>query len=194
MNMVRKAMGIGVVATLAALMVVSMATAQPGGGGGAGGPGGGGGFGGGMGGGGFDPAQMQQMMDQRNMETLGATEAQWKTIGPKFNAVQTINRSLSAGGGMGGRGGMGRMGGMGGMGGGMPGAQQTEMDKARESLNTTLDNASATPQQIQAAVKAFRDARDKAKKDLVTAQADLKKAIGDNAKMEARLVGMGMLD
>jgi hypothetical protein len=183
MNMVRRTIGIGVVAALAVLMVVGMATGQPGGG--AGGPGGGGGFGGGMG----DPAEMQQMMDQMNMERLGATEAQWKTVGPKFNAVQTLTRSIGGGG-------MGMMGGRrGGMGmGGMPGAEPTAMDKARESLTTVLDNASATPEQIQGAVKAFRDARDKAKKDLVTAQADLKKAIGTDAKMEARLIGMGMLD
>ncbi len=182
-----KKMGIGVVAALAVLLVAGLAMAQPGGG--PGGPGGGGG--GMMGGGGFDPAQMQQMMDQRNMETLGVTEAQWKTIGPKFTAVQTATRSLNSG-GMG----MGR--GMGGMGGGrgmgMMGGQPTELDKARETLNTTLDDAAATPDKIQAAVKAFRTAKEAAKKDLTAKQAELKTAIGNNAKMEGRLIAMGMLD
>jgi len=176
------------VVALAVLMVAGLAMAQPGGG--PGGPGGG--MGSGMGGG-FDPAQMQQMMDQRNMEQLGATEAQWKTIGPKFNAVQTTVRSISGGGGMGGMRGMGGMGGgRGGM--GAMGGTQTDLDKARESLNTTLDDTAATPDKIQAAVKAFRDAKEKAKKDLAAKQAELKTAVGTNAKMEARLIAMGMLD
>jgi Spy/CpxP family protein refolding chaperone len=173
-------MGIGVVAALAVLMVVSLATGQPGAGGG-----------GGFGGGNFDPEQMRQMMDQRYQENLGATAEEWKVVGPKFNAVQTLNRSIN-GGGMGIGMGMGR-GGTGGRGGMMNlFGEPTALDKARDSLYTVLDNTSATPEQIQAALKTFRDARDKAKKDMATAQADLKKVV--TPKQEARLVGMGLLD
>jgi hypothetical protein len=193
MNMSKRTMS--AVVALAVLMVAGLAMAQPGGGPGGpggGGPGGGmGGMGGGMGG--FDPAEMQKMMDQRNMEQLGATDAQWKTVGPKFTAVQTAVRSINGGGGMGGMRGMGGMGGgRGGMGG--MGGTQTDLDKARETLNTTLDDTAATPDKITAAVKAFRDAKEKAKKDLTSKQAELKTAIGNNAKMEARLIAMGMLD
>jgi hypothetical protein len=181
-------MGIGMVAAMAVLLAAGLAMAQPGGGGGGMGGGPGGGMGGGMGG--FDPAEMQRMMDERNQEQLGATPEQWKAIGPKFNAVQTASRSLSSGGmGMGRGMGMGGGRGMGGMGG-----QQTELDKAREALNTTLDDTAATPEKIQAAVKAFRTAKEAAKKDLTAKQAELKTAIGNNAKMEARLIAMGMLD
>lgn len=193
--MARRTIGVGVVGALAALVIVSLATGQPGGGGGAAGGGGGGGGGGaGFGGGNFDPAQFQQMMDDNNRQSMGATAEEWKVLGPKFNNVQTLTRSINGGGGMGmfgmRRGGAGGRGGRGGM--GMMGGEPTALDKARDTLYTALDNTSATPEQLQQALKTFRDAKDKAKKELATAQADLKKTL--TVKQEVTLVAMGLLD
>ncbi len=189
--MTRKVLGMGVVAALAALMVTGVAFGQPGGG--AGGPGGGMGPGGGGFGGDFDPAEFQKRMDDMNRESLGATAEEWKVLGPKFNKVQTLSRSVNPSpmfgmrrGGMGGQGGQ-RRGGM-----GMFGGEPTALDKAREALNTALENTSATPEQLQAALKTFREAREKAKKELADAQADLKKAL--TVKQEVALVASGLLD
>jgi hypothetical protein len=189
MNMVRKALGIGVIGVLAALMVVSLASAQPGGGGagggggrgagGAGGAGGGGGGGRGMGGmgrGGFG------MVTQ---ESLGATAEEWKVLEPKVTAVQTLNQQLS------GRGGMRR----GGQDTGAAAPAETEVSKARTALMDLVGpNATGTPapEAISKALTALRQARDKAKTALATAQADLKKVV--TPKQEAILVLGGLLD
>ncbi len=178
----KKVLGIGVISALAVLMVVSLATAQPGGG--AGGPGGGGGFGGGRGMGGGRGGITQ--------ETLGATAEEWKVLEAKVTKVQTLSQQLQGGGrGMGGRGrGMG-----GDMGGAPAAAPETELSKARASLQALVGpeaTGNPTPDQIKAALTAYRQARDKAKTELASAQADLKKVV--NAKQEAILVVRGLLD
>jgi len=153
----------------------------------------------------FDPERMRQMMDQRMREQLGATEQEWKVLGPRVTKVMELSRQTRGGGrggmmfgGMGGRGGMmpGGMGGRGaGPGGGRPGApdrQLTAVEKAQEQLRTVLDNTSATPDQIKKQLTALRTAREKAKQQLAVAQQDLRKII--TVRQEAQLVMMGMLD
>ena len=153
----------------------------------------------------FDPERMRQMMDQRMREQLGATEQEWKVLGPRVTKVMELSRQTRGGGrggmmfgGMGGRGGMmpGGMGGRGaGPGGGRPGApdrQLTAVEKAQEQLRTLLDNRAATPDQIKTQLTALRTAREKAKQQLATAQQDLRKII--TVRQEAQLVMMGMLD
>jgi hypothetical protein len=159
---------------------------------------------GGRGGMNFDPSQIQQMLDENSRQTLGASPDEWKVLGPKFNKVQTLARSISGGGlGMFGiaTGGMGRMGGAGGMGGPMGGAmgrgltalmgEPTALDKVRDNIYTALSNNSS-PADVQAAIKAFRETRDKMRKDLSEAQADLKKVC--TVQQEATLIAMGLLD
>jgi hypothetical protein len=206
--MQRNVMTIGVVATVLALMVGGLALAQQGGGGGGGGRRGGGG-GGGQGGpgGNFDPAQMRQRMMDRMKEQLGADDAAWKVLEPRLTKVMDANRQ--AGGGRGGM--MGMMGGMRGQRGGQggqggadnggapaqrrgsgPGGEQTALDKAMTQLRTTLENSSASPDDIKKQLTAVRDAREKAKQELAAAQADLKKIL--TVRQEAVLVEMGQLD
>lgn len=189
--MVRKALGIGVIGALAALMVVSLAMAQPGGGGaGGGGAAGGGGGGGGRGGGGMrgmmDPATMATNL----LETLGITGDAAKAVQPKLEKVITLNMQVTVRGGFG-RGG-GRMGGGGG--GGAAAAPETEVSKARAALQALLppDNTTAKPEDITKALTAFRAAREKAKQELATAQAELKKVL--TPAQEAQLVVMGQLE
>jgi hypothetical protein len=149
----------------------------------------------------FDPERMRQMMDQRMREQLGATEAEWKVLGPRVNKVMELSRQ-SRGGGMFGRGGFAGRGGFGGRGGpggnrpgGRPGAparEQTAVEKAQEQLRTVLDNTASTPDQIKASLTALRTAREKAKQQLATAQQDLRKIV--TIRQEAVLVMMGTLD
>lgn len=135
----------------------------------------------------FDPEQMQRMMEQRMQRQLGASDEEWKTIGPGVMKVSQLNRQVS-GGGMGGMFGRqrGPMGGQGAQ------AQPTELDKATEQLQTLLDNASSKPEDIEKQLTAYRAARDKAKKDLAAEQQKLQKQV--TVRQKAQLVLMGLLD
>jgi len=155
-------------------------------------------------GGQFDPERMRQMMDQRMKEMFGATDQEWKILGPRVTKVQELSRQVG-GGGRGGMmfGGMGRRGGQqggpGGPGGGRfggrpgaPGTEQTEVEKAMEQLNTLLENTSASPEQIKNQLTTLRAAREKAKQQLAVAQQELRQII--TLRQEAQCVMMGMLD
>jgi hypothetical protein len=137
----------------------------------------------------FDPQKMQQMMEQRTQRQVGASDAEWKTIGPGVMKVSQLNRQVSGGGGMGGMFG-GRRGGMGGPQGAQ--AKPTELDKATEQLQTLLDNESAKPEDIEKQLTAYRAAREKAKKQLVAEQQKLQTQV--NVRQKAQLVLMGLLD
>lgn len=159
-----------------------------------GGPGGGqGGFGGGP----RDPAQMQQMMSDRMKQTLGATDEEWKVLGPKVMKVFELSRQTS---------GMGRGMMFGGRGGQRPdgtprpdrgtqadtGRELSPMEKASESLQQVIENQSSTPQQIKEKLTALREAREKAREELAKAQQDLKKVL--SLKQEAQLVLNGTIN
>ena len=173
----------------------------PGGFGGPGGPGGPGGFGG-PGGGNFDPAQMQQQMQQfmmqRYQEQLGVTnDTDWAALQPLVQKVMDAQRA--AGGGMGGMGGMGRMfgrggpggqGGPGGPGGGGPGGFGQQAAPAADALQQALDD-NAPIAQIKDLTAKYQ-ASQKAKQDKLTAaQADLRQVL--NARQEAQAILMGLL-
>lgn len=188
----RKVITVGTVGCLVALMAAGLVVAQPQGRGGQrGGPGG------------FDPARMRQMMEQRMKDQLGCTDDEWKVLGPRVTKVMNLSRQSRGGGGMG-RMFMGRRG-------GRPGDQQgnrqanrqgdrrgpgggepSAVDTAGEALQTTLQNASAAPEEIKAKLTALRVAREKAKQELAIAQKQLKEVL--TLRQEAQLVMMGMLD
>jgi hypothetical protein len=195
---------IGVVACVLALMVGGLSLAQQGGGNQGGGRRGG--QGGGPGGG-FDPAQARQRMAERMKEMLGADDQAWKVMEPRLMKVMELNRQANAGNrgmfGMFGRGGRGGPGGPGGPGGDQGGPQadrrgrgpqgeQTALEKAMAQLRTTLENQSASPEEIKTQLTTVRQAREKAKQDLAVAQQDLKKIL--TVRQEATLVEMGMLE
>ncbi len=191
----------GLVVCLVAALVLSVAVAQDrapreraGGTGQAAAPGGGQ-RGGQPGAGGdrqFDPAQMRQMMEQRTREQLGATEAEWKTLGPRVMKVDQLTRQISGSS----RGGMPFGGGRRGAQSDQPGAgqegQMTALEKASQALRTSLRNESTSPDEIKKQLAALRTAREAAKKELAVAQQDLRKSV--NIRQEAQLVLMGLLD
>ena len=198
--MQRRMVKIGVVACVLALMVGGLSLAQQGGGGQGGGRRGG--QGGGPGGpGNFDPAQMRQRMAERMKEQLGVDDQAWKVMEPRLMKVMELNRQASAGGrgmmfGMFGRGGRGPGGDQGGPQGDRrgrgPQGEQTALEKAMTQLRTTLENQSASPEEIKTQLTAVRQAREKAKQELAVAQQDLKKIL--TLRQEAMLVEMGMLE
>ena len=162
---------------------------------------------GGPGGRQFDPAQFRQMMEQRLREQLGATEQEWKVLGPRVMKVQELSRETRGGGmfgrgGFGGRGNFGARGGgpgggrPGGAPGGRPGAparEQTPVEKAQEQLRTLVfDNTESTPQQIKTALTTLRKEREAARQKLAAAQQDLRKIV--TIRQEAVCVMMGWLD
>lgn len=197
--MVRKAISIGTVGCLVALLAAGLSFAQPQGRGDRG-----------QGPGGdrmrnFDPERMQQMMEQRMQEQLGATAEEWKVLGPRVMKVMTLSRQANAGMGggmfrMGGRrggpqgdqAGPGGPGGPGGRRGPFAQGEPTAVDKASEALQTTLENTAATPDDIKAKLTALRAAKEKAKAELAAAQQDLKQVL--SMRQEAQLVLMGMLN
>jgi len=145
----------------------------------------------------FDPERMRQMMEQRIQQQLGATDQEWKILGPRVMKVSELNRQASGFG----RGGM--FGGMGGRRGGpqgdrpggrpgTPAREQTAVEKATEQLQTSLDNTSTAPEEIKKQLTALRAAREKAKQELAAAQQELRKVL--TVRQEAQLVLMGMLD
>jgi hypothetical protein len=199
--MQRKAIKIGVVACVLALMGGLSLAQQAGGGGGGGG---GGRRGGGPGGGGnFDPAQMRQRMADQMKQQLGVSDAEWKVMEPRLMKVMDLNRQASAGGrgmfGMMGGGRRGGPGGPGGAGGGgqqgapqPPPADQTAVERATAQLRTTLENQSASPEDIKKQLTAVREAREKAKQELAVARQDLKQIL--TMRQEAQCVLMGILE
>jgi len=187
----RQVIMIGIVACVLALTMGGPCLAQPPGGGGQGGPGGQ-----------FDPAQMRQRMMERMKEQLGADDAAWKVLEPRLTKVMELNRQAQ---GIGGRGGMfGMMGGMRGQRGGTDaggqggrrGPQQdpatmTPVEKAQDQLRITLENQSATPEEIKKQLTALREAREKAKQQLAAAQQELRQIL--TVRQEAQLVMMGQV-
>ena len=120
---------------------------------------------------------------------VGASNTEWKKIGPSVMKVSQLNRQIS-GGGMGGMMG-GRRGPMGGRQ-GATGKQGTELDKATEQLQTLLDNNSTKPAAIEKQLTALRAARAKVKKQLVAEQQKLQKQV--TVRQKAQLVLMGLMD
>lgn len=189
------------VSVIVVLLLVGQSLSQPGQSGqqgqrgnmqGPGGPGGPGGQ--------FNPEQMRQMMEQRMKEALGATDQEWKVLGPRVMKVQELSRQTGGGGrgmmmfGRGMRGGPGGPGGAnqpGGRGMGMN-RELTEVEKVQEELQTLLENTATTPDQIKEQLTKLRAAREKAKQDLAKAQQDLRQVL--TLRQEATLVLMGMLD
>jgi hypothetical protein len=159
------------------------------------------------------PEEMRQRIEefrvqasQRMRENLGATEEEWKVLGPRVEKVTTLQRQSRGGVGgmlmgmMGGRGGRGGPGGdRGGPPGGAPPAggdanapQQSEVEQKTAALRTLLADENAKPEQIKAALTAVRDARAKSRAELETAQKELREVV--TQRQEAQLVLMGMLE
>ena len=72
------------------------------------------------------------------------------------------------------------------------GNTDTPTGKAMQDLRETLDNKEASADDIAKKLTALRDAREKARTELATAQKDLKEVL--TPRQEALLVMMGQLE
>lgn len=133
----------------------------------------------------FDRAAMMQRMAERYKEELGATDEEWKVLQPKIEKVVTLQMQTRMGGMMGRRG-------MGPGGENNPNRPQSEVATKAADLRKVLEDKSSKPESVKEALKAYRQARDKAKTDLTAAQKDLKSVV--TPKQEAQLVLNGLLD
>jgi hypothetical protein len=136
--------------------------------------------------GGFDPAAMRERYAGMIKEQMGATDEEWKVIEPKLTKVMDARRDS------------------GGFGGGFRGRNRDDNNSANpqtdaspvqaasRELRQTLDNKDATAEQIAARLTALREAKEKSKTALVSAQKDLKEVL--TQRQEAVLVMFGMLD
>ena len=150
--------------------------------GGQGGPGGDRGDRGGRGGrGNFDPEEFRQRIADRMKEQFGFSDAEFKAIQPLIEDVQTKQREVRSGGR-----GFGGFGGFGGRGGGR-GGDRDGGDPAYEALQKAIESGN----NIEAKLKAFRDARAKKEAALKKSQDTLKSVL--TIKQEAVAVTMGLI-
>ena len=137
------------------------------------------------GGGNWDPAQIRQRMMERAKEQMGVTnEEEWKVIQAKLEPVMTKQREVMGGmfGGFGrGRGGDGDS-----------NRQRGAVEQASYDLRQLLEDKAASEDQIKQKLAAYREARDKARTELASAQKELKEIL--MPRQEAVLVSSGMLD
>jgi Spy/CpxP family protein refolding chaperone len=139
--------------------------------------------------------QVEKQRQKQLQEELGATDEEWKALGPKIEKVRTLSRLVGDDGAAGGMPGGGP--------GGMPGramfmrnadpnAQPADIENKAQTLQTLLANKQAKPEAVVASLKAYRDARVKTKQDLAKAQQELKDVL--TVRQEAQLVTMGILE
>lgn len=148
----------------------------------------------------FNPAQRRAMMEQFMKETLGVSDQDWKVIEPRIQKVVELERAARGMRGFGrhrprrpGERGAapdarrGRRG---------PGGFLTRMLAAEspeaQALAKVLESKTSTPDQIKAALKNFRAARDKQEKELEKARQNLREVL--TLRQEGELVLMHILD
>jgi DNA-binding ferritin-like protein len=133
--------------------------------------------------------QVQSQAQLRIKEALGATDAEWQVLGPKVEKVQ--NLMLQSGGvGMGMGMGLGRLG-MGGLNLG-GGTEPSDVQKKSQALQEIMKNKDAAVEDVRAALKDYRQAKDQAKAELTKARGEVKELL--TVRQEAVLVRMGLLE
>jgi Spy/CpxP family protein refolding chaperone len=121
------------------------------------------GFGGpGFGGPGFGGAENVQ-------KKIGATDEEWKVIGPKLQKVTAARRAISGEAGPG-----------------------TAVAQAQAELKSVLDDPKHAKTDVEEKIAAVRKARERARSDLADAQRDLIRLL--TPAQQAMMVGLGHLD
>jgi peptidoglycan hydrolase CwlO-like protein len=137
-------------------------------------------------GGGFDPARVREYLENQVKDEMKPTDDEWKVIQPKLDKVIDARReTMSFGGGRGFRG-RDR--------GDSSSSDQprSSLDQARDDLRKAVENKDASADEISKKLTALREAKEKAKATLASAQKDLKDVL--TQRQEAVLVLYGMLD
>jgi len=141
-------------------------------------------------------AEWRAQIAERFREKMGATKEEWQVLSPMIEKVQTLSRQVRFGTMMGLLSGRdGRRGGRRAGGSGEEGTDdrpQTDIQKTTQALQKLAENDSATAQELQAAMKALRDAKAKVQKELTDARKALREVV--TVRQEAQLVLLGLLE
>lgn len=150
-------------------------------------------------GGGFDPTQIRQTLSDRMKEALGASDDEWKVIGPKVEKVQALQQDTASGaGGMmsmmrrlqgGGGGGRANQPNIGAI---FGGNANSDVQLKTADLDKALDNPATTENEIRIKLTAVREAREKAKVALAQSRKELIELL--TQRQEAVLFQMGILE
>jgi hypothetical protein len=151
----------------------------------------------------FDPAAFQQSMIDRGLidqdqmtrmqttvqrmtmsglkQRMGVSDEDWAVIEPKLKQVVALRQAS----------GQLQFGGMMGFFGGAGGVVVTDVNKAMSELRAAVRDQNAKPEVIAAKLKAWRDARDRAREELAKAQVDLVGVL--RVRQEGILMAAGMI-
>ena len=136
----------------------------------------------------FSPDRFRQMMLDRLKDTLVVEDDAWTVMKPRLDTVMALSRE-TGGGGTSMRGLFGRR---------RPDdtpepdAESPATERALRALEKTLENKEAKPEEIKAGLKALREARERAKDELIKAKDKLREIL--TQRQEAQLVLYGILD
>lgn len=124
----------------------------------------------------------RQQTDKFNREALGATNDEWKVLGPKFDKVVELQQQIRYAGSVQYK---------------VDGtvdenAAKTDVQKAAAGLLKIAKNKDAKPEDLKDALQAFRRAKTKAAEDLEKARKDLKELL--TVRQEATLLLKGILE
>ena len=135
----------------------------------------------------FDPAQWQERRNQEMKTALGMTDEEWTAVQPLIEKVQTLNReALQMRFGF-----MRRRRGV--REGDDAGQEFSAVSLAFAELQgAAAPDSNATDEEIRTKLKAYREARDKARQELDEAKKALREAL--TLRQEAALVVRGILD
>lgn len=124
----------------------------------------------------------RKQLSKQEQTFLGATDDEWKVLEPKVLQVEKLKMEAQFGGartyiipGV-----------------TSPTDEPTDLQKASEQLAKVLKNKDVKPEDIKAALEAFRKAKTKVNEDLAKARAQLKELL--TVKQEAQLVLKGTLE
>jgi hypothetical protein len=139
----------------------------------------------------FDPAQMRERYMNQIKEQLASPDDEWKLIQPKLEKVLTAQRDTRSSRGFGNRGGRTR-GGNNGDNQNNNNQPQSAVAQASEDLRKAVEDKGSSPEELTKKIATLREAREKAKADLASAQKDLRELL--SARQEATLISNGILD
>ena len=135
---------------------------------------------------GFNMEDLRKRMDTMLKESLKASDDEWTILQPLIEKVQSKQREgmTSRFSGM-----IGNL--FGGRGQGGPGGDRSGSPES-QALKETLENSSASPDDLKAKLTALRESRKKSEAEMAAAREDLRKIV--SVRQEAVLVSMGVLE
>jgi len=129
------------------------------------------------------PTQRSRHIEQRLRKALGATEEQWRSIGPQVMKVDALVQQLEEH----------KIPGMKSERKGYlvaPAGQPTPLCRATAALQKSLADPAASPDVIKAQVAAVRLEREKVYRELQTARAELRQVLTERQQDRALLMGL----